>query len=180
MAAVQSPTVRRRRLGQELRQLREAAGLTLEDVAERLEWSGAKVSRIETAKVSVRPRDVSDLLDVYGIKEAQHRNNLLALTREARQQGWWAKYSEAISASSPSLHTWVGLEAEAVAIRTYSVEVVNGLLQTEDYAHAILRALWTTEKAEQIDRLVAVRMKRQERLVGEDPLHLCAIVDESV
>jgi hypothetical protein len=93
---VQSPTVRRRRLGQELRQLREAARLTIDEVAQRLEMSPAKISRIETGRVSVRPRDVSDLLDQYEI-HGTDRDNLLAMTREACQQGWWHSYSDVLS-----------------------------------------------------------------------------------
>src|SRR5215218_1963474 len=106
---VQSPTVRRRRLGQELRQLRDAAGLTIEEVAKRLEVSPAKISRIDTGHVGVRPRDVLDLLDLYDI-QGTHRDNLLTVTREARQPGWWHSYSDLLSEGTD---IWVGLETEA-------------------------------------------------------------------
>src|SRR5512133_625575 len=97
MARQQSPTLRRRRLAHELRQLREQAGLTLDQAAGRLEdFSAAKISRIETAKVGARPRDVEDLLTLYGVQDAQHRKNLITLTREARQHGWWEQFSDAI------------------------------------------------------------------------------------
>jgi transcriptional regulator with XRE-family HTH domain len=174
--AAQSPTVRRRRLGQELRQLREDAGLTCEEVGERLEWSGAKVSRIETARVGVRPRDVGDLLDLYKVTDKQHRDNLLTLTREARQRGWW--YGGALP---EGFNTWVSLEAEATSFRVYDMHVANGLLQTEDYARAVLRSVWVAETAEQIERRVALRMKRQQALTREEnPLHLWAVIDEAV
>ena len=132
MPGVQSPTVRRRRLAQELRQLREAAGLTIDEVAQRLEgMSPAKISRIETARVGVQPRDVMDLLDQYGI-EGTHREDLLTLTREARQQGWWHSYSDVLSEGT---EMWAGLEAEAESIRTFDVQVIHGLLQTLSLIH---------------------------------------------
>ncbi len=150
MPGVQSPTVRRRRLGQELRRLREAARLTIEDVAQRLEVSPAKISRIETGRVGVRPRDVSDLLDQYEI-HGTHRDNLLALTREARQQGWWHSYSDVLSDGTD---TFLGLETEAESIRLFEVQVINGLLQTSEYARAVLRAYYRSEPPEQIERRV--------------------------
>ena len=178
MAAVHSPTVRKRRLGQELRQLREAAGLTCEEVGERLEWSGAKVSRIETARVGVRPRDVRDLLDLYGIAEGQRRENLLLLTREANERGWWESYTDALE-SLPL--TWIGLEVEAPAMQAFDVQVVNGLLQTEDYARAVIRAASShAATADQVERRVAVRMKRQELFRREEPLQLWTVMDEAV
>ena len=173
---VQSPTVRRRRLAQELRQLREAAGLTIEEVAQRLEVSPAKISRIETARVSVRPRDVMDLLDHYGI-QGTHRDNLLTLTREARQQGWWHAYSDLLSEGTD---IWVGLEAEAEAIRTYDVQLVNGLLQTPEYAAAVLHAYYRAEPLEQIERRVELRKARQQLVIEEKNTPIWAVMDEAV
>jgi transcriptional regulator with XRE-family HTH domain len=135
---VRSPTIRQRCPGQELRQLREAAGLTIEEVGQRLEVSPAKISRIETGRVIVRSRDVSDLLDQYGI-QGTHRDNLLTLTREARQQGWWRSYSDVLSAG---LDVWIGLETEAEAIRLFEVQLVPGLLQTSEYARVVLHAYY--------------------------------------
>lgn len=176
MAAFQSPTVRRRRLGQELRQLREQAGFTLDEVAGRLEWSGSKVSRIETTKVKVRPRDVGDLLDLYGVTDPQHRDNVLTLARQALEQAWWIKYGTALSGLA---EVWVGLEAEAVAARIYSVQIANGLLQTEEYARAVLKAIWASGTTAQIDQRVAVRMERQALLTREDPLQLWVVIEEA-
>jgi transcriptional regulator with XRE-family HTH domain len=173
---VQSPTVRRRRLGQELRQLREDADLTIEEVARRLEVSPAKISRIETARVSVRPRDVSDLLDQYQIY-GMDRDNLLTLTREARQPGWWHSYSDVMSEGTD---IWVGLETEAEAIRLYEVQLVPGLLQTPEYARAVLRAHYRLEQPGQIERRVKLRMARQQLVIEQNNIPIWAVLDEAV
>jgi transcriptional regulator with XRE-family HTH domain len=172
---VQSLTVRRRPLGQELRQLRDAAGLTIEEVAQRLEVSPAKISRIETGTVSVRPSDVLDLLDQYEI-QGTHRDNLLTLTREARQQGWWHSYSDALSEGTD---IWVGLETEAEAIRLYEVQFVPGLLQNSEYASAVLRAHYRSEQPEQIEQRVKLWQARQQ-LVIEQNIPIWAVLDEAV
>src|SRR5215217_7619068 len=176
MPRVQSPTVRRRRLGLELRQLRDAAGLTIDEVAKRLEVAPAKISRIETGRVSVRPRDVSDLLDQYEIHGA-HRDNLLILTREARQQGWWHSYSDVLSEGTD---IWVGLETEAEAIRLYQIQIVPGLLQTSEYASAVLRAHYRSEPPEQIERRVKLRMARQQLVIEQNNTPIWAVLDEAV
>jgi transcriptional regulator with XRE-family HTH domain len=173
---VQSPPLRRRRLGQELRQLRDAAGLTIEEVAQRLEVSPAKISRIETGQVGVHPRDVSGLLDQYKIYGA-HRDNLLKLTREARQQVWWHSYSDVLP---PGLDVWIRLETEAEAIRTFEVQLVPGLLQTSDYARTVLRAYYPSESSEQIERRVKLRIARQELVIEQNDTPIWAVLDESV
>jgi transcriptional regulator with XRE-family HTH domain len=174
--AVQSPTVRRRRLGQELRQLRDAAGLTIEEVAQRLEVSPAKISRIETGRVGVRPLDVSDLLDQYEV-QGTHRDNLLTLTREARQQGWWHSYSDLLSEGTD---IWVGLETEAEAIRLYQIQVVPGLLQTSEYAGVVLRGHYRSEPPAQIERRVKLRMARQQLVIEQNNTPIWAVLDEAV
>jgi len=170
--------VRRRRLGQELRQLREAAGLTIEEVAQRLEVSPAKISRIETGRVSVRPRDVSDLLDQYDV-QGSHRDNLLTLTREARQQGWWHSYSDALSEGADF---WVGLETEAEAIHLYEVQLIPGLLQTSEYARTVLRAAHyrSEQSPEQIEQRVKFRMARQQLVIEQNNTPIWAVLDEAV
>jgi transcriptional regulator with XRE-family HTH domain len=170
--------VRRRRLAQELRQRREAAGLTIEEVAQRLELSPATISRIETGRVGVRPRDVSDLLDQYEVQEAD-RDNLLTLTREARQPAWWRSrsYSDVLS---EGLDVWIGLETEAEAIRTFEVQLVPGLLQTSEYARAFLRAYYPSEPSGQIERRVELRMARQELVIEQNDTPIWAVLDESV
>ena len=176
MAGVQSPTVRRRRLGQELRQLREGAHLTIEEVARRLEVSPAKISRIETGRVSVRPRDVSDLLDQYEIY-GMSRDDLLTLTREARQQGWWHSYSDVMSEGTD---IWVGLETEAEAIHLYQIQFIPGLLQTSEYAGALLRAHYRSDPPEQIERRVKLRMARQQLVIERNNTPIWAVLDEAV
>jgi transcriptional regulator with XRE-family HTH domain len=172
-----SPTVRRRRLGLELRQLREAAGLTLDEVGEKLEWSGAKVSRIENARVRVTPRDVRDLLEVYGVTDETRRKNLILLTREARERAWWEEYSDTVV---PAVRTYVGFEAEAFALHAFDGHIVNGLLQTEEYARAVLRAALIFATHEEVERAVQLRMRRQTVLLKENPLQLWSVIDESV
>jgi transcriptional regulator with XRE-family HTH domain len=175
---VQSPTVRRRRLGQELRQLREAAGLKIDEVAQRLEVSSATISRIETGGVGLRVRDVSDLLDQYGI-QGTDRANLLTLTREARQPAWWRSrsYSDVLS---EGLDVWIGLETEAVAIRSFEVQLVPGLLQTSDYARTVLQAYYSSEPSEQIDRRLELRIARQQLVIEQNNTPIWAVLDESV
>ncbi len=178
MPAHSSPTVKRRRLAAELRSYRDRAGLTIEEVAQRLEWSTAKISRIENARVSVLPRDVKFLLGVYGVQESgEEWEALLALTRESRQKGWWHAYGDAIP---EGFETYVGLEADATTLRTYESEYVPGLLQTEDYARAVMRATMLTAGDEEIERHVAVRMVRQERLTGPSAPEIWAVVSEAV
>ena len=112
MTGEHSPTVRRRRLASELRSLREAARLTCDEVADHLECSASKISRVETGRVSVSPRDVRDMLELYGV-EPQQRDSLVQLARESRQKGWWHAYSDAIQ---PRFATYVGLEDAAAEI----------------------------------------------------------------
>lgn len=166
-----SPTVRRRRLGAELRHRREHAGLSLENVAERLECSQSKISRIETGHTSVNVRDVRDLLTIYGATEAEIVE-LTELAREARQKAWWHPYSQVLSSA------YVGLEAEAVRVRTYEQQLVPGLLQTEGYARATMRTL-PGRGEEEISNRVRVRMKRQSLLDQEESFNLWVVLDEA-
>jgi transcriptional regulator with XRE-family HTH domain len=178
LAAAQSPTVRRRRLGHELRALREQAGFTLDRASEELEdISAAKISRIETGKVGVRARDVEDLLNLYGVRDQQQRQNLKTLTRESRQHGWWEQFSDAMS---PAQDLYIGLEAEADRIRTFEPQVVSGLFQTEAYARAILEVIWEHEPRNHIERRVALRMARQGILKKGDRFQIRSVLDETV
>jgi transcriptional regulator with XRE-family HTH domain len=178
VAAEQSPTVRRRRLGHELRELREEAGLTLDEAAAQLEdISAAKISRIETAKVGVRSRDVVDLLDLYGLHDTQRRENLITLTRESRQRGWWDQFTDAMS---PAQDLAIGLEGEAVSIRIFSPQVVTGFFQTEAYARTVLKVVWPHESDEHVERRVALRMGRQKILQDRDRLQIHSVLEESV
>ena len=178
MAGRSSPTVKRRRLAAELRHLREAAGLTIDEVAERLEWSTAKISRIENARVSVLPRDVKFLLTVYGLTGTDDSWDVLtSLARESRQKGWWQQHGEAVP---DWFEVFVGLEAEATTISGYEAEFVPGVLQTKEYARAVHRAQLVTATADEIDRLVRVRLARQELLISEDAPQLWLVLNEAV
>ncbi len=175
MAAEKSPTVRGKRLGIELRRLRRGVELTIEDVAKQLRISESRLSRIETGKAAAQSRDIKKLLDLYGVTDETQRELLLQIAREAQQKGWWTDYEEVLPAG---FETYVGLETEAERLRVYATILVPGLLQTEDYARAMIRAM-RGELAEEVDELVSLRMRRQERLTGEDPLNLWAVVDEA-
>jgi len=175
MAAEHSPTVRRRRLALELRRLREAARLTCEEVAEHLECSTSKVSRIETGRVSVSPRDVRDMLDLYGVS-AQQGASLVQLARDSRQKGWWHAYSDTIQ---PQFATYIGLESAASEIRIYEVTLIPGLLQTEEYARTVIAAGTVGGDHEGTERNVALMMARQPLLTGDDPPRLWAVLDEA-
>jgi transcriptional regulator with XRE-family HTH domain len=157
MAASPSPTVRRKRLGIELRRLREQARLTCEEVGQRLDCSGTRISRMETGRISVRPGDARELLEIYGVTGTE-ADSLIQLAREARRKGWWHTYGGA-------LPTWfepyIGLESEVVRLRDFQSMVLPGLLQTEDYARAVLRTAPIAGTADAIDRQVALRMERQ-------------------
>ncbi len=173
MTERRSPTVRRRRLGFELRRRREAAGVTIDYVAERLECSASKISRIETGHTGVTPRDVRDMLELYGVTGAEC-DELVQIARDARLKGWWHPYSMVLTSA------YVGLETEAQAIREYVQQVVPGLLQTEEYARAMIRAARPDISIDEVERRVRVRMQRQSLLQQEDAVTLWAVLDEAV
>ncbi len=176
--AYRSPTVRHKRLTAELRRLRSESGLTRDDVASRLEWHPTKITRIETGQwTRLNPRDVRDLLDIYGVTDPDQREALVQLARESRQKGWWHSYGDVL----PSEYShFIGLEAEAASVRTYQQVLVPGLLQTEDYARAVIRAFRPHDDTEGIDRRVAVRHQRQRRVTEERSLQLSAVLGEGV
>jgi transcriptional regulator with XRE-family HTH domain len=171
-----TPTRRRPRLGAELRRLREAAGLTIDQVAEALECSQSKVSRIETGQVSATPRDVRDMLGLYRVDEAQ-REAMVQIAREARQRGWWQRFVDV----PDGVPAYVGLEAAATSIDVYMALIVPALLQTPAYARAIIGAVRPDLPAEEIGRRVELRMERQARLDHrDDPPRLRVLLDEPV
>lgn len=172
-----SPTVRRRRLGYELRQLREAAGKTGDEAAVALGWSDSKISRIETGRVSVTWGDVSDMLDLYGVTDTAARDSLIALAREARKQGWWHSYSDIIDRPYA---THIGLETAAESLRIFEPLTVPGLLQTEPYARVIIATSIRELGAEEIERRIEVRLRRQDIVFkNEDPMRLNIVLDEA-
>lgn len=176
MAADTSPTVRRRRLASELRRLRIEHGLSMQEVAERMELTTASVSRIETGRRGIRPRDLRAFLDMYEVPEAD-REPLLALSREARQRGWWQNYGDVLPSEYATL---IGLEAEATSVRNYEQTLVPGLLQTADYARSIIAAARPGDTPDEIERRVSVRLERQKRLMDDNPLELSVILGEGV
>ncbi|CAM3500849.1 helix-turn-helix transcriptional regulator [Kibdelosporangium persicum] len=173
MARGQSPTVRRRRLASELRRLREAARLTIEEVGEKLECSASKISRIETGQVGVAPRDARDLLELYEVSP-DHREALVQLAREARKKGWWHAYNEVFTGA------FVGLESEASSLRAFQALLVPGLLQTEDYIRAVMRSIRPDWTEAEVDRRVGARVERQRLLTAPEPTAYWAIIEEAV
>ncbi|MEV4939627.1 helix-turn-helix domain-containing protein [Streptomyces zaomyceticus] len=178
------PTVRRRRLGSELRRLREAAGLTLEEVEARnpaLKLS--KVSRIETARLGIKAPDLDALLALYGLDEGDEgeavrakRTVLHRLARDGARRGWWQTYREIIS---PAYADLISLEDDAASMRTYQSLLIPGLLQTAAYARATISAINMTSPAERVTGLVEVRRARQAVLSRPSPLEVWAIIHEA-
>lgn len=176
MTAGPSPTMRRRQLGMELRRLREARELTIDDVGSRIGRAASTISRIETGKVGLRPVVVRALLDVYDVPEGPEREALLELVRDARRKGWWSEYDDVLSAD---FERYLGYEGGAASLRVYENRMVHGLLQTADYARASLRAVRVYEDPDDIERLVKLRVNRQELLTRPDPMTLWAVLDEA-
>jgi transcriptional regulator with XRE-family HTH domain len=172
MTSRPSPPVRRHRLGIELRRLRDATGLKIEQVATALECAPSTVSRIENGQVSVRPRDLRAMLELYGVSGAR-QDELIQLARQARVKGWWHAHGDVAG-------TIVSLEAAAASIRSYEAQLVPGLLQTKEYARAVLRKAWPDVPADVIERKVQFRMARQAHVLGDDPPELWAVLDEAV
>jgi transcriptional regulator with XRE-family HTH domain len=186
MSPPRGPVVPRRRLGAELRALREQAGLTIDEVAKGLECSVSKVSRLETGQGIPYLRDVRDLLDRYGVTDPAHRDRLMRWVREGNRQGWWDDFSDVLAPDPEdpllpdNLSRYVALEQDASKVFIFETIVVPGPLQTEDYARVILNTLSTADKIA-TDRLVELRMRRQRRLYAEeDPLTAHVILDEAV
>ncbi|MFG3499029.1 helix-turn-helix domain-containing protein [Streptomyces sp. NPDC047928] len=173
------PAVRRRKLGEELRGLRLAAGLTSREAARLVGWHQSKVSRIETGTSGVTHVDVTRLLDAYGVDDLRLRALLetLAGAADGSRTGWWHAYRGVIP---QQYRDFISLEAQACAARTLETSVVPGLLQTPAYARAVTRAALEGLPTQTVDSLVRVRIARQEVLRGERPLRLEAVVDEAV
>jgi len=171
------PTALRILLGAQLRRLREARRITLEEAGDVIRASGSKVSRLETGRVGFKDRDVADLLTFYGVTDEQQRDALRDLARSANARGWWHDYSDVL----PSwFEAYIGLEEAATSVRAYEIQFVPGLLQTEDYARAVTLLGHHGAPADEIDRRVRLRMARQALLSGPQPAHLWAVLDEAV
>ncbi|MBQ1048905.1 helix-turn-helix domain-containing protein [Micromonospora sp. C51] len=170
------PTVLRMLLGAQLRRLRESRGVTRESAGWEIRSSESKISRMELGRVGFKERDVADLLTLYGVTAEQERAALLKLARDANNPGWWHRYGDVL----PSwFQSYLGLEAAAALIRSYEVQFVPGLLQTPEYARAVVLLGHSTAGPDEIDRRVDLRMRRQELLSRPRPPRLWAVVDEA-
>jgi transcriptional regulator with XRE-family HTH domain len=169
-----NPTVRRRRLGQELRRLRELKNMTAEEVADRLLVSQSKISRLENGRRSISQRDVRDLCGVYEVEDNRIVESLMQMAKESRQQGWWHAFGDI------PYSVYIGLETDAASLRVYEPQVVPGLLQTQAYAEAVCEGAQPEASVADIEKRVKVRMRRQERIKdARHPLRLWAVLDES-
>jgi len=162
-----SPSLRRRRLAAELRRLRDQSGLSISDVAEKLDWQGSRISRIETRQLGITTPDLRKLLDVYGVDDEAHRGKLAEMARRAGERGWWQSYSRSVVPSGYG--DLITVETEAATIRSYQPEVVPGLLQTAGYARAVIRVGRKSDTAAEVGRRVEVRLERQQILTRADP-----------
>jgi transcriptional regulator with XRE-family HTH domain len=174
----QDAPVQRRRLRSELRRAREKGGHTQEDVAEAMEWSLSKLIRIESGSVGISTSDLKALLRHYGIVDPAEVDRLLDLARAGREQrGWWSEYRDAVS---QQYLTFVGYEDAASVIQTFQPLVVPGLLQEEEYARAVLRAVGEFATEKQVDDRVRLRLRRQEELFERpDPPRMYFVIDEA-
>ncbi len=170
------PTVLRILLGAQLRKLREAKGVSREEAGWEIRASESKISRMELGRVGFKERDVADLLTLYGVDDLDERTALLALARQANSPGWWHRYSDVL----PSwFQSYLGLEAAASLIRTYEIQFVPGLLQTAEYARAVVILGHHLAPPEEVERRVGLRMARQPMLNRPDGPQLWAVVDEA-
>ncbi|MFG2757008.1 helix-turn-helix domain-containing protein [Streptomyces wuyuanensis] len=174
MASNVNPTVRRRRLGQELRRLRELKGMTAEEVADRLLVSQSKISRLENGRRSISQRDVRDLCGVYEVEDHRVVDSLMQMAKDSRQQGWWHAFGDI------PYSVYIGLETDAASLRVYEPQIVPGLLQTREYAEALITGALPETPSSDVEKRVQVRVRRQERIASdESPLRLWAVVDEA-
>jgi hypothetical protein len=163
-------------LGAHLRRLREAQGVTREDAGWQIRSSDSKISRMELGKVSFKERDIADLLTLYGVTDEEERGRLLTLAREANTPGWWHRYGDVLAGW---FQFYLGLEAAANLIRTYEVQFIPGLLQTKEYARAVVMLGHGRASRQEIERRVELRLDRQKLLSRPHPPQVWAVVDEA-
>jgi hypothetical protein len=169
------PTLPRMLLGSQLHRLRETAGVTPEAAGYEIRASRSKISRMENGRVRFKERDVTDLLTLYGITDAKTHAGMVELVRQANSPGWWSKYGDIMA---DWFEAYLGLEIAASVIRSFELQFVHGLFQTEDYARAVTLLGHTAAPAEEIDRRVHLRLKRQHLLTGPEPPQVWSVIDE--
>ncbi len=173
--AAGGPTVLRMLLGSHLRRLREAQGVSRETAGWEIRASESKISRMELGRVGFKERDIADLLTLYGVADQEERDGLLTRAREANAPGWWHRDGDILPGWFQS---YLGLETSASLVRTYEVQFVPGLLQTADYARAVILLGHGSAATEEVERRVTLRMRRQQLLTRTDPPQLWVVVDE--
>jgi transcriptional regulator with XRE-family HTH domain len=162
-------------LGNQLRRFREAANVPPDRAADEIRASRSKISRLENGRVRFKARDVTDLLTLYGITNEETRARMLSLARQANAPGWWSKYG---NVTADWFEAYLDLEASASVIRTFDLQFVHGLFQTEAYARAVTLLSYMSAAADEIDQRVSLRLKRQELLSGPKPPHVWSVIDE--
>jgi len=169
--------VLRVQLGAQLRRLREAAGIAPEQAGYEIRASRSKISRMETGQVGLKPRDIEDLLSLYGVTDEAERSRFLYLTEQSTQPDWWSEYGDVL----PSwFENYLGLESASAAVRSFEIQFVYGLFQTEDYARAVTRLGHQAAPDAEIERRVELRTRRQELLTRADRPRIWSIMDEAV
>ncbi|MFE2292726.1 helix-turn-helix domain-containing protein [Streptomyces sp. NPDC059452] len=171
------PTVRRRRLGAELKRLREKAGVGMEDAAERIGGDKPKISRQENGRQGVSKLEIEALLELYRVSDDRLRTALTTLAREGRRKGWWAQYSDILPAG---FQERLSIESDAARILTFQSMLVPGLLQTAEYATEVIRAAGKSQTEDQIKSYIEVRASRQEILARDNPPQYVCLLDEAV
>jgi transcriptional regulator with XRE-family HTH domain len=172
-----SVTARRMLVGARLKRLREASGITREAAGFTIRASESKMSRLELGKVSFKERDVADLLVLYGVGDPDLRDEIITMAQQASQAGWWRQYEEIL----PSwFDSYVGLEEAAAAVRVYEVQFVPGLLQTPDYARAVIESALPPPNRREVEQAVDLRLTRQRVLERARVPHVWAVIDEAV
>jgi transcriptional regulator with XRE-family HTH domain len=169
------PTVPRMILGLRLRRLREAAGVTPDQAGYEIRASRSKISRMENGHVGFKERDIADLLTLYRVTDEQTRATLVTLTQQANTPGWWSRYGDLLA---DWFEDYLGLEAAASVIRTFELQFVHGLFQTEDYARAVTLLGHDSAPKEEIDRRVHLRLSRQQLLTRPNPPRVWSVLDE--
>ncbi len=170
------PTVLRMMLGNQLHRLRKAAGVTPDEAGYEIRASRSKINRMENGRVGFKERDVADLLTRYDITDEQERAGMLSLARQANTPGWWSKYGDVLA---DWFEAYLGLEAAASVIRTFELQFVHGLFQTEAYARAVTLLGHKAASAGEIDRRVSLRLKRQDLLTSPEPPQVWSVIDEA-